>query len=251
MYTLLVFLQRLWLLLLLRFVGSFPSTCLFTVAFLESSLPDVFSYEIFLAAFDFHHLSMSWLPSGNLQVPSLCLTALKTWHEGVPQRPKGYNVPGWAVRHACPWVFPFVDGHCCPPSVLSWCLGIIYHFPSSSGYIRTMPPPAISPVWIFSLSFLFSPFWAATSLVPVTKNSHLNHCHSLSCFLWPQDCSMVVSHIVTRVILFFSFSFYIKLWLVNNVVLASNIQQYDSVINIHLSILFQILFPFSLLQNIQ
>ena len=116
---------------------------------------------------------------------------------------KDTDVPGWALRHACPWVFPFVDGHCCPPSVLSWCLGIIYHFPSSSGYIRTMPPPAVSPVWIFSLSFLFSPFWAATSLVPVTKNSHLNHCHSLSCFLWPQDCSTVVSHIVTRVISFF------------------------------------------------
>ena len=156
---------------------------------------------------------MSWLPSGNLQVPSLSWTVSKTWPEGVPQRPKGQDVPGWALRHACPWVSPFVNGHCCPPSVLSWCLGSIYHFPSSWGEIRTLPPPAISPVWLFFLSFLFSPFRAATCLVPVTRNSHLNHCHSLSCFLWPQDCSTVVSHIVTRVIsCLFSFSIFILYW---------------------------------------
>lgn len=130
------------------------------------------SHEIFLAAFDFHHLSMSWLPSGNLQVPSLSLTVLKTWHEGVPQSPKGQDVPGWALRHACPWVFPFVDGHCCPPSVLSWCLGIIYHFPSSSGYIRTMPPPAVSPVWMFFylsslVHFGLPPPWSQSLGTPI------------------------------------------------------------------------------------
>ena len=37
----------------------------------------------------------------------------------------------------------------------------------------------------------------------------------------------------------------------NNVVLVSGIQESDSVTHIHVSILFQILFPFSLLQNIE
>ena len=39
--------------------------------------------------------------------------------------------------------------------------------------------------------------------------------------------------------------------LVNNVVLASGIQESDLVIHTHVSILFQILFPFRLLQNIE
>ena len=38
--------------------------------------------------------------------------------------------------------------------------------------------------------------------------------------------------------------------MINNVVLISGIQQSDSVIHIHVSILFQILFPFRLLHNI-
>ena len=38
--------------------------------------------------------------------------------------------------------------------------------------------------------------------------------------------------------------------MINNVVLISGVQQSDSVIHIHVSILFQILFPFRLLQNI-
>ena len=37
--------------------------------------------------------------------------------------------------------------------------------------------------------------------------------------------------------------------MINNVVLVSGVQQSDSVIHIHVSILFQILCPFKLLQN--
>ena len=37
----------------------------------------------------------------------------------------------------------------------------------------------------------------------------------------------------------------------NNIVLVSRIQQNDSVIHIHISILFQILFPFRLLHSIE
>ena len=47
------------------------------------------------------------------------------------------------------------------------------------------------------------------------------------------------------------FLFYIGAWLIKNVVLVSRVQQSDSVINIHVSILFQIPFPFRLLQNIE
>ena len=39
--------------------------------------------------------------------------------------------------------------------------------------------------------------------------------------------------------------------MINNVVLVSGVQQSDSVIHIHVSILFQILFPSKLLQNIE
>ena len=39
--------------------------------------------------------------------------------------------------------------------------------------------------------------------------------------------------------------------MINNVVLVSGVQQSDLVIHIHVSILFQILFPFKLLQNIE
>ena len=39
--------------------------------------------------------------------------------------------------------------------------------------------------------------------------------------------------------------------MINNVVLVSGVQQSDSIIHIHVSILFQILFPFRLLQNIK
>ena len=39
--------------------------------------------------------------------------------------------------------------------------------------------------------------------------------------------------------------------MINNVVLVSGVQQSDSLIHIHISILSQILFPFRLLQNIE
>ena len=39
--------------------------------------------------------------------------------------------------------------------------------------------------------------------------------------------------------------------MINHVVLVSGVQQSDSVIHIHVSILFQILFPFRLLQNME
>ena len=39
--------------------------------------------------------------------------------------------------------------------------------------------------------------------------------------------------------------------MINNVVLVSGVQQSNSVIHIHVYILFQILFPFRLLQNIE
>ena len=51
---------------------------------------------------------------------------------------------------------------------------------------------------------------------------------------------------------FFSFlKFYIGVQLIKNVVLVSGVQQSDSVIHIHVSIRFQILFPVRLLQNIE
>ena len=50
---------------------------------------------------------------------------------------------------------------------------------------------------------------------------------------------------------FFNFLFYIGVQLINNVVLSSGVQQSDSIICIHESILFQILFPFRLLHNIE
>jgi len=47
------------------------------------------------------------------------------------------------------------------------------------------------------------------------------------------------------------FKFYIGVSLINNVVLVSGLQQSDSVIHTHVSIHFQILFPYRLLQNIK
>ena len=44
---------------------------------------------------------------------------------------------------------------------------------------------------------------------------------------------------------------YIEVLLINNVVLVSGVQQSDSVIHIQVSILFQVLFPLKLLQNIE
>ena len=50
---------------------------------------------------------------------------------------------------------------------------------------------------------------------------------------------------------FFNFLFYIGVSLINNVVLVSGGQQSDSIIHIHVSILFQILFPTRSLHNIE
>ena len=50
---------------------------------------------------------------------------------------------------------------------------------------------------------------------------------------------------------FFNSLFYVAILLVNNVVLASGVQQNNSVTYIYIYILFQILFPFRLLQSIQ
>ena len=51
--------------------------------------------------------------------------------------------------------------------------------------------------------------------------------------------------------LYFEFLFYIGVQMINNAVLVSSVQQSDSFIHVHVSILFQILFPFKLLQNIK
>ena len=45
--------------------------------------------------------------------------------------------------------------------------------------------------------------------------------------------------------------FYIGVWLMNNVLLISGAQQSDSVLHIHLYILFQVLFPFRLLKSVE
>ena len=63
--------------------------------------------------------------------------------------------------------------------------------------------------------------------------------------------NFLTSKLVYQPLIFFFFSFYVGEQLVNNVVLASGIQESDSVIHTHISILFQILFPFRLLQNIE
>ena len=51
--------------------------------------------------------------------------------------------------------------------------------------------------------------------------------------------------------IFFNFLFYIEVYFINNIVIDVGVQQSDSVIHIHVSILFQIIFPFSLLYNIK
>ena len=69
-----------------------------------------------------------------------------------------------------------------------------------------------------------------------------------------RECSdqsnFLTSKLVYQPLILF-FSFYMGEQLVNNVVLASGIQESDLVIHTHVSILFQILFPFRLLQNIE
>ena len=59
---------------------------------------------------------------------------------------------------------------------------------------------------------------------------------------------------VNRITIFFCFYFILEYQyfiLINNVVLVSGVQPSDSVLHIPVSSLFQILFPFTLLQNIE
>ena len=60
-----------------------------------------------------------------------------------------------------------------------------------------------------------------------------------------------LSNLSTFILFFFKFLFYIGVWLIYNVVIGSGVQQSDSVIHIHISTVFQILFPYRLLQNIE
>ena len=59
-------------------------------------------------------------------------------------------------------------------------------------------------------------------------------------------CTVLV---ISGFLLFKKFLFHIGVQFTNNVVLVSGAQESDSVIHIHVSTLFQILFPFKLLQN--
>ena len=47
----------------------------------------------------------------------------------------------------------------------------------------------------------------------------------------------------SNLIFFISFFFYIGIWLIYNFVLVSDVQEIDSVIPTHISIIFQFLFP--------
>ena len=62
-------------------------------------------------------------------------------------------------------------------------------------------------------------------------------------------CLFVCLIFPSEINLFNLFLFYFGVELINNAVLVPGIQQTDSVIHIHVSILFQILFPFRLLQS--
>ena len=53
------------------------------------------------------------------------------------------------------------------------------------------------------------------------------------------------------IFIIFKFLFYIGVYFIYNFLLASGVQQSDSVIHIHISILFQSIFPFRLLQNVE
>ena len=66
---------------------------------------------------------------------------------------------------------------------------------------------------------------------------------TLSCSFKSELCEMLLN---LKKLLFFDFLFYIREELINNVVLFSGVHLSDSVIHTHVSILFQILFPFIL-----
>ena len=73
----------------------------------------------------------------------------------------------------------------------------------------------------------------------------LDYCSNLTCM------SVITSPSNTYYHIFLNFIFYIGVWLINSVLLVSGVQQSDSIIHVHVSILFQILFPFRLLHNIE
>ena len=91
-------------------------------------------------------------------------------------------------------------------------------------FLPSLPPSLFLPSLRSSLPF-FSPFFQP--------------------FLLPASLPS------TNSFFFFNFYFNIGVQLINSVVSVSGIQQSDSVIHIHVSLLFQILFPFRLLQNIE
>ena len=69
-------------------------------------------------------------------------------------------------------------------------------------------------------------------------------------------CVMLLLLFNMNIFMYFQFlfllkNFYFILELINSAVLVSGVQQGDSVIHIHIFTLFRILFPFSLLQNIE
>ena len=51
--------------------------------------------------------------------------------------------------------------------------------------------------------------------------------------------------------IFFNFLFYIRVQLIKNIVIVSGVQQNDSLIHIHVSFFFQIIFPYRMLHNIE
>ena len=53
------------------------------------------------------------------------------------------------------------------------------------------------------------------------------------------------------VYIYILFNFFIQVELIYNIVYVSGVKHSDSVIHIHISILFQILFPYRLLHNIE
>ena len=67
---------------------------------------------------------------------------------------------------------------------------------------------------------------------------------TLSCSFKRVNC--VKCYLISTKLLFFDFLFYIREELLNNVVLFSGVYQSDFIIHIHISISFQILFPFRL-----
>ena len=82
----------------------------------------------------------------------------------------------------------------------------------------------------------------------IRKNHFLYKCVTIYMYINVSIVSCLLYPFFKGNMYFFNFYFILE---INNVVLVSGVQQSDSVIHIHVSILFQILFPFRLLQNIE